>query len=269
MKKVTALIGSQQKRLTYKSVQEFEKNLKSFGDIEFEVVFLKDYRLEFCRGCCLCFEKGEEYCPLKDDRDLLLKKINESDGVILATPNYSFQVSAQIKNLLDRMSFVLHRPRLFGKTFTAIVTQGIFGGVKIKKYLQTIEGNWGAKTSDGCCVRALGPTEPRDDIKISKEIKKASRRFYKELMRPAKPAPSIFRLMIFRMARMSIMNLQNEQFRDYRYYKENGWFTSDYYYDVSLGIFKKLAGYFFDFLGRRFFKSKGEKKLLSSEFKTR
>ena len=268
MKKVTAFIGSQQKRLTYKTVQEFEKNLKFSGEIEFEYVFLKDYHLEFCKGCCLCFEKGEEFCPLKDDRDLLLKKINESDGVILATPNYSFQVSAQIKNLLDRMSFVLHRPRFFGKTFTAVVSQGMFGGVKIQKYLQTIAGNWGAKTSKGCCVRALGPAEPCDDIKMSQKIKKASGRFYKELMHPSAASPSIFRLMIFRISRKSILNLQNEKFRDYRYYRDNGWFTSDYYYEVSLGIFKKLAGKFFDFMGKLIFKDKGEKKLHTAELKT-
>ena len=135
MKKVTAFIGTQSKKATYQAVQEFEKNLKQCGEIDFEYVFLSDYHLEFCRGCKLCFNKGEEYCPLKDDRDVLLEKIAHSDGIILATPNYAFQVSARMKNFLDRLAFIDHRPRFFGKTCTAIVIQGFYGGGDILKYL--------------------------------------------------------------------------------------------------------------------------------------
>ena len=51
MKKVTAFTGTQTKRNPYGAVQEFEKNLKRYGEIDFEYVFLSDYRLEFCRGC--------------------------------------------------------------------------------------------------------------------------------------------------------------------------------------------------------------------------
>lgn len=47
MQKVTALIGSPRKRATYQAVQEFEKNLKSRGEIDFEYAFLKDYHLEY------------------------------------------------------------------------------------------------------------------------------------------------------------------------------------------------------------------------------
>lgn len=135
MKKVTAFIGSAQKKATYQAVQEFEKDLKRHGEIEFEYVFLNDYNLEFCRGCKFCFDKGEEFCPIRDDRDLLLEKMEQSDGVILATPNYTFQVSARMKNFLDRFAYVIHRPRFFNKTFAAIVTQGVFGGQGILKYL--------------------------------------------------------------------------------------------------------------------------------------
>jgi hypothetical protein len=97
MKKVTAIIASQQKRATYGVARTFEAQLRALGEVEFEYVFLKDYRLENCRGCCQCFEKGEEHCPIKDDRDLLIQKISRSDGVVLATPNYAFQVAGAMK----------------------------------------------------------------------------------------------------------------------------------------------------------------------------
>jgi len=41
MKKVTAFIGSQRKQATYEAVREFEKNLKTYTEIDFEYVFLK------------------------------------------------------------------------------------------------------------------------------------------------------------------------------------------------------------------------------------
>lgn len=38
------------------------------------------------------------------------------------------------------------------------------------------------------------------------------------------------------------------------YYRDKGWFESDYYYKTALGPIKKLSGHFFDFLGRRVIK---------------
>ncbi len=249
MKKVTAFLGTQTKRNTHRAVQEFERNLKQYGEIDFEYVFLSDYHLEFCRGCKVCFDKGEEHCPLKDDRDVLLEKMENSDGIILATPNYAFQLSARMKNLLDRTAFIDHRPRFFGKTCTAIVTQGIGKGGDILKYLNFAGENLGFHVSKGCCINTLEPmTEPQQK-KLIQKVKKTSARFYKELLRPT-PSPSFFRLMMFRVSRPLIKSA-GEKYRDYHYYKEKGWFDTDYYYPTSLGFPKRLAGYLFDFLGRR------------------
>ncbi len=60
--------------------------------------------------------------------------------------------------------------------------------------------------------------------------------------------------MLFRMSRTSIQMMVDENFRDYGYFKEKGWFEADYYHDISLGFIKKLAGRFFDFLGKQMVK---------------
>ena len=106
------------KKSTYHAVRQFLDNLQSLGDVKYEIVALSDYRLGLCGGCKVCFSKGEEFCPQKDDRDVLIEKMTSSDGVVFATPNYSFQVSALMKMFLDRLGFVFHRPRFFGKRFT-------------------------------------------------------------------------------------------------------------------------------------------------------
>jgi Multimeric flavodoxin WrbA len=247
IKKVTVFIGSQRKKATYEAVQEFEKNLESYADFDFEYVFLSDYHLENCKGCCLCFNKGEEHCPLKDDRDLLLDKINNSDGVIFATPNYAFQVTALMKNFLDRLSFIFHRPRFFGKALTVIVAQGKFGGASIVKYLGFIGQGLGFDVTKGCYLTSLETQTELEKKRITQKIKKASARFYKQLTHPT-PMPSFLKLMAFRVARTGITKTLDEKDYDYRYYKEKGWFKSDYYYPASMGIAKKLAGHLFDFL---------------------
>jgi multimeric flavodoxin WrbA len=249
MKKVTAFIGTQTRKATYHAVQEFERNLKQYGEIDFEYVFLSDYHLEFCRGCKLCFDTGEENCPLKDDRDILLEKMEHSDGIILATPNYTFQLSARMKNFFDRLAYIDHRPKFFGKTCTAIVTQGVGLGGDILKYLHFTAENLGFHVSKGCCVNTLEPMTEIQQKKLTQKVKKVSVRFYKELLRPT-PPPSFFRLMVFRMTR-PLVKSAGEKYRDYHYYKEKGWFEADYYYPTSLGLPKKLAGYLFDFIARQ------------------
>ncbi|HRW62840.1 MAG TPA: flavodoxin family protein, partial [Bacteroidales bacterium] len=138
MMKITAFVGSARKKHTHKATETFLKKLQSFGNIEYEMVVLSDYHIETCKGCITCFNKGEEFCPLKDDRDLLIQKMEESDGVIFASPNYSFHVSGIMKIFLDRLGFIFHRPRFFGKTFSSIVVQGIYGGNKIVNYFNFI-----------------------------------------------------------------------------------------------------------------------------------
>jgi multimeric flavodoxin WrbA len=101
--KVIAFVGSARKKNTYKATEQLIYNLQSFGEVECEIVSLSDFHIEVCKGCKLCLNKGEELCPLKDDRDKLIEKMNNSDGIIFASPNYSFNVSGLMKVFLDRL----------------------------------------------------------------------------------------------------------------------------------------------------------------------
>ena len=246
MKKVTAFVGSGHKRLTHNAVRQFLDDLESFGDVETELVTLSDYRIGTCRGCRLCFDRGEENCPMKDDRDALIGKIMASDGVVFASPNYSFQVSGMMKVFLDRLGFVFHRPRFFGKAFTSIVTQGFFGGKKIVKYLDFAAGALGFNVVPGGCFTALDPPTTREKGKRDKALAAQSRRFYERMNRATFPAPSFLKLWGFRMARTNVRLELTEADSDYPYYRDKGWFESDYFYPVRLSSLKKAAGRFFD-----------------------
>lgn len=250
MKRVIAFVGSARKRNTHHAVTQFLGNLQALGDVEYEIVALKDYRLETCRGCCSCFEKGEEFCPLHDDRDVLIKKIEASDGVVFASPNYSFQVSGVMKTFLDRLGFVFHRPRFHGKTFTSIVCQGIYGGGKIVKYLDFVGSGLGFNTVNGSCIRTLEPMTKKAQAKIDRTLAGQSRRFHERLEKPAFPVPTLLKLMLFRMSRTSMKLMLDGSSRDYAHYSDKGWFESDYYYPTRLGALKNVAGNLFDSVAR-------------------
>jgi multimeric flavodoxin WrbA len=245
-KRVTAFVATARKKSTYNAVRQFLDNLKSLGNVEYDIVVLNHLQLGICKGCKRCFSKGEEFCPLKGDRDVLIETMMASDGVIFASPNYSFNVSATMKMFLDRLGFVFHRPRFFGKTFTSIISQGIYGGDRIVKYLDFVGGGLGFNTVKGCCVTAFDPMTEKEKQEIDRALAEHSRRFFEALMKPAYPVPTLLRLWGFRMGRTSIRLTLDDRNRDYTYYRDKGWFQSDYYYPTPLGVLKRAAGSFFD-----------------------
>ena len=251
MKKVTAFVGSARKKHTYNAAAQLLRHLESMGDVETEIVRLSDYHLEVCRGCKLCCDKGEELCPLKDDRDLLIEKMIASDGIVFASPNYSFQVSALMKLFLDRLGFAFHRPRFFGKTFTSIVAQGVYGGNKIVQYLDFVGSGLGFNTVKGSCIVTLEPMTEKQQQKTDRVLAAQAGRFYTRMERPSHPVPTLFQLMLFRFTRTKIRVEIDDSFRDYAYYRNQGWFESDYYYPTRLGLLKKGVGGFFDWMSAR------------------
>ena len=251
-KKVTVFVGSPNRGgATHGAARHFLDALESFGDVHGEIVWLRDYHVEVCRGCKSCTDRGEERCPLRDDRDLLIDKMMGSDGVVFAAPNYSFQVPALMKIFLDRLAFLFHRPRFHGKSFTAIVVQGIYRGGKIVKYLEFVGGGLGFRVVRGSCSRTLEPMSESALGKMKDTLAKQGRRFHDQLLRPAYPAPSLLELLLFRMTRTSYRLMLGEHMRDYAYYRDHGLFESDYYYPTRLGPFKKAAGALFDWAAAR------------------
>ena len=240
--KITAFIGSARKGHSWKAARQLMEGLQQYGDIEYELVNLFDCHLEICRGCKLCTDRGEELCPLKDDRDRLIDKIRSSDGVVFISPNYTFQVSGMMKVFLDRLAFLCHRPEFFGKTFTSIVPQGIFGGNKIVRYLDFIAAPMGFSIVKGICFTTLEPISDKNRRDRNRKIEALAKRFSGQLMKKGYPAPSLFDLIMFRFSRTKIRTMQDETFRDYSYYREKGWFESDYFYQVKLGPLKRLLG---------------------------
>jgi multimeric flavodoxin WrbA len=129
MAQVLVIIGSPRKMgNSFKIVKRIEKRMRTLGDIEINYLFLRDAHLELCRGCWSCLSVGDDRCPLKDDREAIEKLMLDADGVIFASPVYALNVTALMKNLLDRFAYTLHRPRFFRQkamiVYGSVRTQG-------------------------------------------------------------------------------------------------------------------------------------------------
>lgn len=65
-----------------------------------EKVTLKGKSLSFCRGCMACMKTNR--CVIRDDAPEIVEKMGKAEVIVFATPIYYFELSGQLKTLLDR-----------------------------------------------------------------------------------------------------------------------------------------------------------------------
>ncbi len=82
--------------------------------------------LEPCLACGTCFKIGQ--CVQKDDMQELYQLYQKADAIILGSPVYFHNVSAQAKIVMDRTFALLMKQSLKGKVGGAIVTVRRIGG---------------------------------------------------------------------------------------------------------------------------------------------
>lgn len=105
--KVVAFNGSGRKDgNTAMLIQQAFKPLEANG-IETEMVQLAGNSIRGCIACYKCVENQDQRCAITSDiiNDCIAKMI-EADGIILASPTYFADISAELKALIDRAGVV-------------------------------------------------------------------------------------------------------------------------------------------------------------------
>ncbi|MDY5010332.1 MAG: flavodoxin family protein [Sodaliphilus sp.] len=69
---------------------------------EVEKITLSGKSISFCKGCLACQKLGK--CVIDDDANAIMQKVLEADVVCWATPIYYYEMSGQMKVLIDRMN---------------------------------------------------------------------------------------------------------------------------------------------------------------------
>lgn len=82
-------------------LSKFVEGAKAAGN-EVTVVSLRGKKINFCVGCLSCQNTGK--CVLDDDACAIAELIKQADVVAFATPIYYYEMSGQLKTLLDRLN---------------------------------------------------------------------------------------------------------------------------------------------------------------------
>lgn len=86
-----------------------------------------------CDGCI----RAHSMCVIKDDHKEIEQKILNADAIIMASPVYDMNISAQLAAVLSRMRpiYMVHSGILENKVGAAITTGGTrYGGMETAKY---------------------------------------------------------------------------------------------------------------------------------------
>lgn len=105
--KVVAFNGSPRSRgNTAKLLGKVLETLKAEG-IETELVQIGARELHGCRACYLCAKQKDGRCGIEDDlANDCIEKMMAADGIIIGSPVYFADVTAETKALIDRAGLV-------------------------------------------------------------------------------------------------------------------------------------------------------------------
>ena len=81
--------------------EQFAAGAKTAGN-EVEFITLRGKEIKFCVGCLACQKTGA--CVFKDDVPAIMESVLNADVVCWATPIYYYEMSGQMKTLIDRMN---------------------------------------------------------------------------------------------------------------------------------------------------------------------
>ena len=89
-----------------------------------ESFMLHDMDIRPCDACDACREMGGGVCMIKDDMQILYPKLAAASAILIASPVYWFNVSAQTKLCLDRWYALgsAEENLLSGKSFGVVMT---------------------------------------------------------------------------------------------------------------------------------------------------
>ncbi len=151
--------------------KEAEKGAKDAGH-EVEFISLKDKVIQFCRGCLTCQKIG--HCVINDHALEITEKIKNSDVIVWVTPIYYYEMSGQMKTLIDRANSLYADDYKFREVYL-ITTSGDESEDAIHSVVKGVQ-SWISCFNNvefKGFLSAAGPNMPGDIFKHPEYIQKA------------------------------------------------------------------------------------------------
>lgn len=222
------------------------------ASLQIEHISLSKADVQLCCGCRACFERGEQYCPRKDDILKIRDTILSANGVILASPVYVEDVNGLMKNWIDRMAFNSHRPAFYGKHAAIITTSGSGSSNHSLHTMKNALNSWGF-TIESQGKFKMGAQMKSEQIQklYNVRIKKAAVKLFKPINTNKAKIPSFYSLIVFQVQQRYYQRAFKKAALDYEYWKNNGWLDAhtNYYYrlnkaDTIRAAFAGVLAYF-------------------------
>ncbi len=255
--KVLAILGSPRKGNSYRVTQEVEAALRERGEVACDYLWLKDANPRPCRGCYTCQARGEHLCPLEDDRDAILQRMLEADGVILVSPVYAWSVTALTKSFVERFAYLSHRPPFVGKVAMVVATSSGSGLGSTLDYLAAVAESWGFRPAARLGV-ALPPLALSQAYRaeVGREIARAADRFALALFDRRPRSPSLRNALSFRLMRAIVLEAAEHLPFDNQYWREHGWLDRPYYSGADASPLYRPLGALVETVARQYLRRK-------------
>lgn len=101
MKNIVAFVGSANHHGNISNIVKKILEGAQENESETKIYYLNDMNIRGCQGCLYC--RSHDICCINDDMQSVYKDIISAEIIILGSPVYMCQVSAQTKLLLDRL----------------------------------------------------------------------------------------------------------------------------------------------------------------------
>lgn len=204
-------------------VEELKQKAGKDAGFQIHVVRLGDLHIEPCRGCRICFDRGDDFCPIKDDMREIKARVKEADALLLASPVYVDDVNGVMKNWIDRLAHVCHRPEFGGKSAFLLATVGSSRCSHALRTMDTALRTWGFHIigKSGFKTHALMDRETIADL-YGNELRSIAVRIFTALKKKSFMNPSFISLMFFKIVQTSWSSGDPETI-DYQYWKKQGW----------------------------------------------
>ncbi|MCM1498342.1 MAG: flavodoxin family protein [Clostridium sp.] len=177
--KIIIINGSHRKNgATALILNEMYQKLETYPNVEVQLYNVADFNLHFCAGCCKCYKNGK--CIFNDDIEKLSETLETADGIIVGSPTYASNVSAQMKLVIDRGHFVMEQ-LLFRKYAISVSTYENYGGKNTSKILNRLLSYSGATISNSLVIKVPFSTDPLNSSKTQKKVTKTTDKFYNDI----------------------------------------------------------------------------------------
>ena len=100
--KIVIVKGSPRKKGNSSILAESLAKGAKDSNAEVDEFFLQKMDIKPCNACDVCIKKPEKGCIIEDDMQVIYPKLRAADSIVIASPIYWFNMSAQTKLFIDR-----------------------------------------------------------------------------------------------------------------------------------------------------------------------